>query len=362
MAEMFRIQAAACQSLGSPFYGALINRAATDILSDGPTAAVLAGHEEDPGPSALALRLFGTVHRMVLDEEAPELAKHYPSAGGDGDAVAAWPVLRALFRERPLEISAALHQVPQTNEVGRAAGLFGALMHIAGPDPLPVRLNEIGAAAGLNLRADRFLYRSADGHRYGPLSPVELDPAFMTLPAPAVGPIHVVERRGVDVSPIDPHTRDGAIRLQSWVWPDQLDRLQRMRGAILVAGQYPAQIDTGAAADFLDRLEPVDGHLTVLWHSVMWQYLGPAERARISARLNQIGAMATDLAPFAHISYEPRKLTPHGVRRYLVTAETWPARQQLILGEGPGHGMPVTWGPPAPDLARPSADGPQWPG
>lgn len=361
MAEMFRIQAAACHSLGSPFYGVLINRAATDILADGPTAAVLAGHEDDPGPSALALRLFGTVHYLVLTGEAPDLARYFPSVGGDGDPVAAWPVLRDLIRERPLELAAGLHNAPQTNEVGRAAALFGALMHLAGPDPLPVRLHEIGAAGGLNLRADRYLYRSADGHRYGPLSPVELDPAFMTFPSPIPGPIHVVERLGADLNPIDPLTREGAARLESWVWPDQLDRLRRMRGAFLVAGQYPAEVRRIGAADFVDRITPVDGYLTVLWHSVMWQYVSPAERARISARINEIGSAATDLAPFAHIAFEPRRLTEHGVRRYLVTAETWPARQQFLLGEAPAHGMPVTWGEPVPDRARPVADGPQWP-
>lgn len=358
MAEMFRIQAAACRALGSPFYGLLIDRAAADILADGPTAAVLAGHEDDPGPSALALRLFGTVHYLVLAGEAPDLARHFPSAGGDGDAAAAWPVLRDLMCQCPLELAAGLHLAPQTNEVGRSAPLFGALMQVAGPDPLPVRLHEIGAAGGLNLRADRYLYRTADGHRFGPLSPVELDPAFMTLPSPAPGLIHVVERRGADLNPVDPLTRDGAARLESWIWPDQRDRLRRMRGAFLVAGQYPATVEECSAADFVDQIQPVDGHLTVLWHSVMWQYLQPAEQERIEARIAEIGAAATDLAPFAHIAFEPRRLSEHGAHRFLVTAETWPARQRLVLGEAPAHGMPVTWGEPAPDRPGPGVDSP----
>lgn len=361
MAEMFQIQAAACQTLGSPFYGVLLQRIAKDILSDGPSAAVLAGHEDDPGPSALALRLMGAVHNLVLTGGAPDLAAHFPSVGGDGDPVATWPPLRDLFREHPLELAAGLHHPPQTNEPGRAAALFGGLLHVAGPDPLPVRLFEIGTSGGLNLRADRFCYRSADGHRWGPLSPVDLDPAWHTLPVSAPGHIHVVERRGADLAPIDPTTPAGAARLTSFVWPDQAERLRRLRGALLVAGQYPVQLDTIAAADFVDGIEPVDGHLTVLWHSVMLQYVDAAEKVRLADRINQIGAAATDLAPFAHISFEPRRLTADGVRRYLVTAETWPGGTHTILGEAPAHGMPVRWGEPEPDRARPAPDGPQWP-
>jgi hypothetical protein len=366
MAEMFQLQASACHALGSPFYGVLLQRLAKDILADGPTAAVLAGHEDDPGESALALRLMGAVHYMALTGDAPDVAAHFPSTGGDGDPAQAWPAIVDLMRGAPLELAAGLRHAPQTNEVGRAAALFGALLAVGGPDPLPVRLFEIGASAGLNLRADRFCYRSADGHRYGPLSPVTLDPAFMTLPTPAPGLVHVVERRGSDTAPIDPLTREGAARLASFVWPDQHERMQRLRSAILVAGQYPAEIETCGAADLVDRIEPADGHLTVLWHSVTLQYLDAAEKLRIAHRLNTIGAQASDIAPFAHLSFEPRRLSAQGVRRYLVTAETWPgggsrAGDHHILGEAPAHGIPVTWGEPVPDAARPAPDGPQWP-
>ncbi len=185
------------------------------------------------------------------------------------------------------------------------------------------------------------------------------------MPVSSPGPVHVVERRGADLAPIDPTTPDGAARLTSFVWPDQADRLQRLRGALLVAGQYPVQLETSTAADLVDAIEPVDGHLTVLWHSVLLQYLDAAEKVRIVDRLGQIGSTATDLAPFAHISFEPRRLTTDGVRRYLVTAETWPGRDKeaahAIFGEAPAHGMPVTWGEPVPDPARPAPDGPQWP-
>jgi hypothetical protein len=355
MAERIRTQARACQALGSPFYAALLDRVADDVLADGPAASVLAGHEEDPGPSALALRLMGTVHRCVLSGDAPELAAHYPSAGGDGDPQAAWPDVRRLLQERPLEISAGLVDAPQTNEVGRAAVLLGALAQLLEPDPLPVRLWEIGCSGGLNLRADRFRYRSGDGGVWGTMSPVELDPAWTNRPVEARVSVRVVERVGGDLSPIDPATDDGAIRLASYVWPDQAERMRRLRGAILVAREHPATLVRAGAADFLADLKPADGALTVVWHSVMWQYLREDERRRVSARLEQIGAAATDSAPFAHIAFEPRRLTPAGRHRFVAAVRSWPGGAERLAGEAPAHGVPVDWGEPHPD--EPVADG-----
>jgi hypothetical protein len=359
MAERVRTQARACEALGSPFYAALLQLVADDVLADGPAASVLAGHEDDPGPSALALRLMGTVHRLVLSGQAPELAAHYPSAGGDGDPQAAWPPLRRLLQERPLQISAGLVDAPQTTEVGRAAVLLGALTGLLGPDPLPVRLWEIGCSGGLNLRADRFRYRSADGGVWGTMSPVELDPAWTNRPVDSRVPVRVVERVGGDISPIDPTTDDGAIRLASYVWPDQAARMRRLRGAILVAREHPATLVRATAADFLADLRPADGALTVLWHSVMWQYLPEGEQQRVLARIDRIGAEASDSAPFAHIAFEPRRLTPAGRHRFVAAVRSWPGGDERIVGEAPAHGIPVTWGEPVPDEPRVDAPSPQ---
>jgi hypothetical protein len=347
MAELIRVQSRACAELGSPFYAALLNRVADDVLADGPAAAVLAGHEEDSGPSALALRLMGSVHRLVLGGNAPDLAEHYPSTGGDGDARAAWPALRHLFQADPLEVSAGLVLAPQTNEVGRSAGLLGALAVLSEDDPKPVRLWEIGCSGGLNLRADHFRYRSADGTVWGLLSPVELDPAWTTRPTESRVPVRIAERVGCDLAPIDPTTDDGAIVLTSFVWPDQADRLRRLRGAILVAREYPARLVRAGAADFLADLQVQEGSLTVVWHSVMWQYLPQPEQQRVLARLAEIGATATETAPFAHVSFEPRRLDPAGPHRFVVAVRTWPGGTERIIGEAPAHGIPVTWGEPA---------------
>jgi hypothetical protein len=82
LSSMFRWQAEACERLGSPMYANILSRIAQDAEQNGVSVQLLAGHEDDPGPSALALRLVGSVHRLVLEGRAGALAGYYPSVGG----------------------------------------------------------------------------------------------------------------------------------------------------------------------------------------------------------------------------------------------------------------------------------------
>src|SRR3954454_5091325 len=141
--EAFRTQAVGCETLGSPMYGELLARLADDLEAGGPTAQVLRGHEDDPGPSGLALRLAGGLHRLVLAGAATELAAYYPTVGGIWTAGGVTAVLDLLDR-RGDDVVPLLDQAPQTNEVGRSAALLGGLLRITERRRLPVRLFEIG--------------------------------------------------------------------------------------------------------------------------------------------------------------------------------------------------------------------------
>ena len=59
MVALVREQADGCAALGSPLYAVLLQHVADDVEGGGPAYDVLRGHEDDPGPSALALRLMG---------------------------------------------------------------------------------------------------------------------------------------------------------------------------------------------------------------------------------------------------------------------------------------------------------------
>lgn len=344
MVVHLRDQAAACGDLGSPLYAELLTRIADDVQNGGPAASVLRGHEQDPGPSALGLRLMGGVHRLVLERRAPELAATYPSVGGTGDADAAWPALRDVLARHRDELRRWLAQPPQTNEVGRAAALVGALHHLVPQRPGPLRLVEIGASAGLNLRADQFRLEHGDGRSVGPLdSPVVLRDAWRGTLPPSDVELEVVERLGCDVAPVDPTTAEGRLLLTSYVWPDQTERLERLRGALRLARMLPATVETAGAADFLARVELVEGTTTVVWHSVMWQYLDHAERERVRCRLDRLGDTATRTAGLAEVSLEPRRRCAGSAHEFLVALRVWPGGAERVLGAAAPHGIPTTW-------------------
>jgi hypothetical protein len=344
MVALVREQAEGCAALGSPLYAFLLQRVADDVESRGPAYDVLRGHEADPGPSALALRLMGGVHRLVLERRAPALALTYPSVGGSGDPDAAWAALRPVLSEFADELRAGLAQPPQTNEVGRASALVGGLLHLTAHDDRPLRLVEMGTSAGLNLRADRFRIELADGRAVGPArSPVVLADAWHGRLPQLDRPLVVVERTGCDLSPVDPTTTDGRLLLTSYVWPDQLTRLERLRGALELARDVPATVVAAGAADFLDGIELREGTTTVVWHSVMWQYLDTAERARVTARLDQLGTQASDRAGFAHVAFEPRRRSQQAAHECLVVLQSWPGGAEHVLGWAEPHGLPTTW-------------------
>ena len=353
LVRRIRKQAEACAELGSPFYAALLERLADDVAAGGPAAVVLAGHESDPTDSVLSLRLLGAVHRLVLERRAPLLATSYPSVGGTGDAAAAWPALRDVLVEHVDELRLSLQRAPQTNEVGRAAVLAGGLAHIGAWRAAPVRLVEIGASGGLNLRVDGFRVEAGDGTGVGPPdSPLVLRDAWSGRLPPTDDVPEVVARLGCDPHPVDPTTTEGRLVLTSYVWPDQSTRLERLRAAFQVAQRAPAEVVQEGAETFVRRLELVPGTTTVVWHSVMWQYLTDEGRATVDEALDQLGARADGSTGLARLSLEPGRRAPERDVEFLVRLRTWPAtaagtdtedRLGHVLAGASPHGPPVVW-------------------
>jgi len=247
-AELLREQAGWCRQLGSPLYEALLERGAEDVEGAGPCWDVLADEASggsDKGGSALALRFMASVHRIVLEGRTPSLASHYPSAGGHTDVVAdAWRSFRQVVEEHGGEIRSLLRRRCQTNEVGRSTALVGGFLLVAAATSLPLRILEIGASAGLNLRWDRYRYRSRDGAWGDPASPVQFDDMYEGDAAPPFEiPATIAERSGCDLDPIDPTTEDGRLSLRSSVWADQVGRLRLLDGALRVAREVPVQVE-----------------------------------------------------------------------------------------------------------------------
>jgi hypothetical protein len=343
--KRFRAQAEQCALHGSRLTANLLFGAAADYEARGPVHDLLAPLADEPSGSVPSLRFAGALHRLVLERRAPDLALYYPSVGGTAPPAGAWPIARRLIEEQPEEIAAGLRRPVQTNEVGRAAALYGGLLHVAASTGLPVRLLEIGASAGLNLRADRFAYEVADGVVLGdPGSPVRLHRPWQGSFPPYHFALDIATRAGCDPAPLDPRSEDDRLTLTSYVWADQVDRFERLRNALQIAAEYPLNVEALPASQFLERELAVTtpGVATVVWHSVVRQYFGREERTDVDALIQAAGEQATDAAPVFRLSVEPEK-TALSTFRFRVELSTWPGGEQRVLAECLGHGPPVIW-------------------
>lgn len=343
--QHLRAQAEACERLGSPLYARVLRGCVDDLAAGGAVARVLAAHLDAPQDDLVGLRLLGGVHHLVLTGRAGRLARQYPSAGGrpDEDLL---PAFLARVDEHAAALAPWLLQAPQTNEVGRSAGLVGGLLHLLGGRDLPVVLHETGASAGLNLHADRYRYQVGAGDWWGPAgSPVALPDAWQGAAPDTAAPLRVVARHGSDVAPVDLDAPGAADRLLAYVWPDQTARLDRLRAALQVSAEHPVTVDRLGAAQAVGRMSLRAGHLTVLWHSVMWQYV-PAEEQQLAERLlAALGAAATEDSPLARLSLEPAAPGEGRPGDFVVAATVWPGGDRRVLGRAAPHGPPVVWLP-----------------
>jgi hypothetical protein len=143
--------------------------------------------------------------------------------------------------------------------------------------------------------------------------------------------------------PVDATSTEGRLALTAYVWPDQVARLERLRGALALAQQSPPVVRRCGAGPFLDAAGLRPGAVTVLWHSVMWQYLPTEDQARVGRRIEDLGEQATADAPFAHLFLEPTRRTPERDHEFLVVLTTWPGGVRRVLGRSAPHGIPTTW-------------------
>ena len=342
LARWLEIQARYCDTLGSPLYAALLPRAAQDAASGGPVFEVLRGHEDDPTGSALALRFMGAVHRLVLSGGAPSLAPFYPSAAGkpvEGDP---WPAFRATVADNIERLRAYVELPVQTNEVGRSATLLGGFLTIAREIAIPMRVLEIGSSAGLNLHWDRYRYESGGWSWGDESSPLRFASVFEQTTPESVE-VNVVERAGSDPNPVDAMTEEGRLTLMSYVWPDQTIRFRQLRDALKVAAAMPVQPERAPGPAWLaQRLETeAPGVVTVVYHSIVTQYLGDAGRAALLDVLTEAGTRATTEAPLAWLRFEPSR--PDGGGRFQVHLTMWPGGGERLLAESHPHGPPVRW-------------------
>lgn len=335
----FASQAESCEGLGSPFTARLCRL--LPKVFDGATATGRRLREwpGDPAADALALRLAGGLHALVLSAADQELVAVYPP-NVVADAILAG-ALSAAIRRNDAFLASFLASPPQTNETARAAMLLPGFLAIARETRLPLALTEIGSSAGLNLFFDRFRY-DYDGHDWGPAgSEARLSPAVRGAAPPLEGDLRIAGRAGSDIAPVDLLDPASRLRLRSYVWADQTARLDRLDAAIVIAADEALTLEAEDAADFVRaRLaRRVPGQAFVLFHSIMWQYMPAASKRGVLAALEEAGSLATADAPIARLRMEPLGPAPHAT----LSLTMWPGGRTRRLAHCDFHGRWIEW-------------------
>lgn len=342
-ARRFRSQAAHCERAGSPLYGRLLEVAAVDIERRGPCWNVVQSYAERRllPPPAAPLAFMAAVHQVVLEHPGSVLEPYYPSTGGDTSRVGLDAAFLEVISAHGNRIRELLHRPVQTNEVARSRVLLGGFLTVAHETQLPLRVLEFGASAGLNLRWDQYRYEVDDLGWGARDSPLHLVDGFIEGRPPLHLEAEVAERRGCDLSPIDPRSEDGQIKLVSHVWADQVDRLEQLRAAFLVAATVDAPVEAADALAWVTAMlgAPVSGVATVVYDTCMMEYLDPAVRSGIHQTIEGAGARAADDCPLAFLHLAPSS-TP-GEEELSLT--TWPGGVRRLLASCDPYARKIRW-------------------
>jgi hypothetical protein len=157
-------------------------------------------------------------------------------------------------------------------------------------------------------------------------------------PPAAAGRLRVLERHGCDPNPLDLGSAADRLTLRSYVWADERDRLARADAALAVAERDPPHVSAQPAESWLPAvLAGGEGTATVVWQSVMWQYLPPEARQGIAAAIAGAGEAG---GPLAWLRMEPGD-DPEGP--FVTEVTTWPGAERRVLAHSGDHGPPVSW-------------------
>ncbi|MBK4215684.1 DUF2332 family protein [Paracoccus caeni] len=333
--DAFRDQARSCRMLGSDYTAALCEALADLLQPDqGAVAARVLNWPGDPRSSAdsVPLRLCGALHALVLTDAAPELARAYAARRVDPG------LLLAALKDHEATVLRWMDSPPQTNEVARSAAILAAARYLHGLNPLPLRVLELGASAGLNLNFHR--YELAPNTEFLESESVVLRPEWQG-DLPEGDPV-VDSAEGVDLNPLDPVA--DALRLRAYCWADQVARLSRLNAALALAQRHPPQVTAGDAAGWLaTRLaEKAPGRLTLVTHTIAAQYFPAETLAACEAAMDAAGRAATPQMPVAHFSME----SDGGADGARLTLRLWDGQQRgWYLGRADFHGRWIRWAP-----------------
>jgi hypothetical protein len=251
-----------------------------------------------------------------------------------------WAHFRTLLRDNAEAVHALmLARRTQTNEPARCATLLPVLARLQ----QPLALLEVGASAGLCLLPDHYAYRYGT-HHVAPVSPAPA-PLFACdahgeVPLPDAVP-RVVWRAGLDLDPIDLDDTDDVAWLETLVWPEQVNRLDRLRVAISVARAVRPRVVKGDMLIDLPELAaqaPRDATLVVFHSAVVTYIADQSARDRFAATVRGLGAVwVCNESPMAFPRISAGVSVDQALGRFLLAVDGRP-----VAWTDP-HGASIEW-------------------
>ena len=250
-----------------------------------------------PLPQRRPVLLLAAIHRLVLEHQNSQLAQRYPSVTGTahergnnvGNLAADLDEFCGDFHDDITNLVSTSHT--QTNDISRSAVLRLALAQQ--PAANTSTLIDIGCSAGHNLHLDSYhsTFRAESGawaRSVGDGSAPTLMCSVRSETPPDVEIGNFNRRIGFDPHPIDVQT-DEASWLLACVWPDQLDRIERLRSAIEWMKEHPVDLRERDALGALDDVETMGhAHITII-NSWVLSYLSDEDQRSYRQRLEALG-------------------------------------------------------------------------
>lgn len=343
LSEHFEEQAGWCAQLGSPFTARLLLAMKADCEQGGVIADLTKDWPTNPRADALGLRLAGALHFAVLSGLSPELANVYPKSERDWTMDLVWPAAQDFLAAHQEWVGHFIQLPPQTNETRRAFMLLVGLKEIARRFERPIHFLELGASAGLNQNFDAFFYDAGHWQWGDPASPMKVTTEWKG-PAPDLSaPLLIQERKACDRNPLDLSDEETRLRVKSYVWADQPERLNRFDAAADIAIARRTHVEKADAADWLKHelsIRP-KGITTVIFHSVFFQYPPIETRMQMTALIEEEGLKSDDVSPLAWLRYEPETLWDRTKKLHAANMSCdirlWPGDEHRVLARSDGH-------------------------
>ena len=332
--------------LGSPFTARLCRILATFLDANSKLGKHIFNWQGDFTAAAdnVALRLCGAINHLALTQTDQPLAGVHPPRADfetmpDEDV---WLAVSGAIKRHTDAIINFMGSAPQTNEVRRSAALIPAYHAIAERYDLPIILHELGASAGLNLYPDQYGIVTPE-FSINPNAELVLTPDWKG-DVPQTGNLLIAKRKACDLSPVDIRIETNCTRMLAYVWPDQIERVQRTKTATKLAQSNTDHIvESADAITWLEKClaERAVEHVSVFHHTIAWQYFPTQLQAKGEALFKEYGAKASMSAPLIRIAMESDgKGANEGA---LLTMTVWPSGETYNLGRADFHGRWVDW-------------------